>query len=165
MRWMIPLCAGLLVAISAACADDPKVDSKTKQFKVSGKFTEITFIDGEKAESATRIPASVLIEGRKFAFHSGGSAGFTGNGGTITTPFGFALQINVARLDGDDLLVEMSVENTQISQDGKVTSTKHASVATTRKAKLGKVLRIVLEEDPRGAPRQWLDLTVGDADE
>jgi hypothetical protein len=39
------------------------------------------------------------------------------------------------------------------------------AVHSVRKAKLGKALRIILEEDAKGSSRQWLDVTVVEADE
>ena len=171
MRWIVFLCAALLLVPGATLlsgADEPKVDPKAKQLKVQGKFTEIIVTGDDKSETATRIPAFFTLEGKKSVFRSGGAVGIVGNaviGAPPVTPFGFSLQLTVARLGGDDLLLEMTVENTQVSLDTKMTSAKTASLASARKAKLGKQLRIVLEEDARGAPRQWLELTIAEVDE
>jgi hypothetical protein len=172
MRWLLLPCAALLVAAGTtrpAAADDVRVDPKAKQFKVQGKFTEVAMNDGDKTEVPVRVPAFFTIEGKKATFRSGGASGVLAanpdTGAPVAAPYGFSLQLTISRLGGDDLLLDLAIENSQLAVDGKATAARNASLATTRKAKSGKPLRIVLEEDARGAPRQWLDLTVTESDE
>jgi len=158
----------LLTGIGAAsAADEPAkpaaVDAKTKQYKVQGKFVEITVDNGEKSETTTRIPAFVTLEGKKAAFHSGGSAALVGNaliGTAKSEPYGFSLQLTVTRLGEEELVLDLNVENTQVTLDQRVSQAKSASLACTRKAKLAKSLKVVIEEDAKGVPRQWLDVTI-----
>jgi hypothetical protein len=162
---------GALLALAfgtmrVARADEPAVDPKAKQFRIQGRFTEIQIDGGDKAEAVTRVPALYTVEGRKVLFRSGGSAALAANainGGVIAAPSGLSLLVTVTRAGGEDLLLDLAVENTQV--DTKVTAAKSVAVHSVRKAKLGKALRIILEEDAKGSPRQWLDLTVVEADE
>jgi hypothetical protein len=170
MRWLLLLCAALLLGAGTtgpARADEPRVDPRAKQFKVQGKFTEILSADGEKTEVPVRIPAFFTVEGKKATFRSGGAVGVLANPdtGAPIAPYGFSLQLAINRLGGDDLLLELAIDNNQLSGDGRATAARNVSLNTSRKAKSGKALRIVLEEDARGAPRQWLDLTVTEGDE
>ena len=173
MRGMIMVAAAaLLMGIGLASAQQvqqPPVDPKAKQFKVQGKFTENLADNGEKNEKMTRVPALFIVEGRRLVFRAGGSAGVVTDpvtGGAVpASPYGLSLQLTITRLGSDDLLLDLAVDNAQLVGDAKLAVAKTASVHVTRKAKLGKPLRIVLEEDAKGAPRQWLDLTVVEADE
>jgi len=169
MRWIVLLCAALQISsLSFARADEPKVDQKAKQIKIQGKFTEIIVDGDDKTEKTIRIPPLLTLEGKKASFRSGGAAGLVGNAITGTaspTPFGFSLHLSVTRLEGDDIILEMSVENSIASSDAQVVAASTVALSNTRKAKFAKPLRIVLEEDTRGTPRQWLDLTVTQADE
>jgi hypothetical protein len=171
MRWILLLCTALLLGAGTAArapADEPRVDPRAKQFKVQGKFTEILVNDGEKTEAPVRVPAFFTVEGKRATFRSGGAAGVLGStdtGAAASAPFGFSLQLTITRLGGDDVLIDIAVENSQLSVEGKATAARNVSLSTSRKAKLGKALRIMLEEDPRGAPRQWLDLTVTESDD
>jgi hypothetical protein len=172
MRWtMIVMGAALLLGVEpmrAAWAEDPPVDPKAKQFKVQGKFTEATSDNGEKNERTTRVPALFIVEGRRLTFRSGGAAALVADpliGAAPVSPFGFSLQLTVTRLGGENVLLDMAVDNTQVATDAKLTAAKSVSVHSTRKARVGAPLRIILEEDAKGAPRQWLDLTVVEADE
>jgi hypothetical protein len=172
MRWMIMvLSAALLLGAGMterAWADEPPVDPKAKQFKVQGKFTELTSDNGEKNERTTRVPALFIVEARRLTFRSGGAAGLVADpviGAAPVSPYGFSLQLTLTRLGGDVLLLDMAVDNTQVASDAKLTAAKSVSVHSTRKAKVGMPLRIILEEDAKGSPRQWLDLTVVEADE
>ncbi len=165
MRWMLYLATAAVLALGMTrpgAADEPKVDLKAKQFKVQGKFSEI--LPDDKAETSTRIPAYYTLEGRKSTYHSGG-LGIHGNAviGSEPAPYGFSLQLTIARAGGDDLVLDFALENSQLSGDAKSAHT--AALSTVRKAKVGKSLRIILEEDAKGVPRQWLDLTVSEADE
>jgi len=172
MRWIIMVVgAALLLGVGptqATRADQPAVDPKAKQFKVQGKFTEMMSDNGEKNDRTTRVPALFIVEGRRLTFRSGGAAALVADaliGAAPISPSGFSLQLTVTRLGGDTVLLDMAVDNTQVATDAKLTSAKSVSVHSTRKGKLGLPLRIVLEEDAKGAPRQWLDLTVVEADE
>jgi hypothetical protein len=169
MRWLILLAALVALGLGtmrAAQADEPAVDPKAKQFRIQGRFTEIQVDGGDKTESVTRVPALYTVEGRKVLFRSGTAAGLTANainGGVIPVPSGLSLLVTVTRAGGDDLLLDLAVENTQV--DSKVIAAKSVAVHSVRKAKLGKALRIILEEDAKGSSRQWLDVTVVEADE
>jgi hypothetical protein len=169
MRWFLLVCAAVLLGAGTAGTarpdEPPVVNPRAKQFKVQGKFTEILVNDGDKTEAPVRIPAFFTVEGKKATFRSGGATGVLGNGDTAGAPYGFSLQLTITRLGGDELLLEMAIDNSQLSVDGKVTSARNVSLSTARKAKSGKALRLVLEEDARGGPRQWLDLTVTEGDE
>ncbi len=170
MRWMVLLCAALLISSPLfARADEAKGDQKAKQIKIQGKFTEI-IVDGDdnKSEKTIRIPPFLTLEGKKVSYRSGGAAGLVGNaltGAAPPTPYGFSMHLSVSRLEGDDLVLEMNVENSIASTDAQVVAASTVALSSTRKAKFGKPLRIVLEEDARGIARQWLDLTVTQADE
>jgi hypothetical protein len=171
MRWIVLLCAAALVGAETAPMahgdEPPAMNLRAKQFKVQGKFTEILVNDGEKTEVPVRIPAFFTVEGKKATFRSGGAVGVLANpdAGTQAAPYGFTLQLTITRLGGDDLLLELAIDNNQLSVDGKATTARNVSLSTSRKAKSGKALRLVLEEDARGAPRQWLDLTVAESDD
>ena len=169
MRWIVLLCAALIISSpSFARADEPKGDQKAKQIKIQGKFTEIIIDGADKTEKTIRIPPFLTLEGKKASYRSGGAAGLVGNalvGSAPPTPFGFSLNLSVTRLDGDDIILEMNVENSIASSDAQVVAASTVALNNTRKAKFGKPLRIVLEEDTRGIARQWLDLTVTQADE
>jgi hypothetical protein len=173
MRGTIIIAGAVLVLaiglLPSARAQQPPVDPKAKQFKVQGKFTENLSDNGGKDEKTTRVPALFIVEGRRLVFRSGGAVGVTTDpavGAVPASPYGLSLQLTVTRLGSDDLLLDLAVDNTQLVGDpNKVAAAKSASVHGTRKAKLGRNLRIVLEEDAKGAPRQWLDLTVIEADE
>jgi hypothetical protein len=168
---MMMVAAALVLATAPALTAQPQlppVDPKAKQFKVQGKFTENLSDNGEKNEKITRVPALYIVEGRRLVFRSGGSAGVVSDpvtGAVVTSPYGLSLQLTITRVGSDDLLLDLAVDNAQPVVEGKVGAARTASVHGTRKAKLGKPLRIVLEEDPKGAPRQWLDLTVVEAEE
>jgi hypothetical protein len=164
--------AALLLGIGLTSAQQPQlppVDPKAKQFKVQGKFTENLSDDGGKEEKATRVPALFIVEGRRLVYRSGGAVGVVSDpavGAVPAATYGLSLQLTVTRLGSDDLLLDLAVDNTQLLGDpNKVGAAKSSSVHGTRKAKLGRPLRIVLEEDSKGAPRQWLDLTVVEADD
>jgi hypothetical protein len=175
MRKQLFLCAALMLLTgigAASAADEPAkpaaVDAKNKQYKVQGKFVEIIVVDGDKTETTTRIPAFVTLEGKKAAFHSGGSAALVGNaviGTAKSEPYGFSMHLTVTPLGEADLVLDLSVENTQVTLDQKMTQAKSASLASTRKAKLAKSLKIVIEEDAKGVPRQWLEITIAEAAE
>ncbi len=169
MRWFLLVCAAGLFSAgtsgSARADEPPAVNPRAKQFRVQGKFTEILVNDGEKTEAPIRIPAFFTVEGKKATFRSGGATGVLGNPDAGGAPYGFSLQLTITRLGGDEILLEMAIDNSQLSVDGKVTSARNVSLTTARKAKSGKALRIVLEEDARGGPRQWMDLTVTEGDE
>jgi hypothetical protein len=151
-----------------ARAEEPPIDPKAKQFKVQGKFTEVTNDNGEKNERTTRVPALFIVEARRLTFRSGGAAALVADpviGAAPVSPYGFSLQLTVMRLGGEIVLLDMAVDKTQVATDAKLTTAKSVSVHSTRKAKVGNPLRIILEEDAKGSPRQWLDLTVLEADE
>jgi hypothetical protein len=170
MRWFMLLSALLALGLGTmrlVRADEPAVDPKAKQFRIQGRFTDIQVDGGEKAETVTRVPALYTVEGRRVLYRSGGAAGLAANainGGVIAAPSGLSLVVTVTRAGSEDLLLDLAVENTQVDSKA-IAAAKSVAVHSVRKAKLGKALRIILEEDAKGSPRQWLDLTVVEADE
>src|SRR5258708_9202480 len=77
MRWMMMVVGAALLLgagmTQQARAEEPPIDPKAKQFKVQGKFTEVTNDNGEKNERTTRVPALFIVEARRLTFRSGGA--------------------------------------------------------------------------------------------